>query len=285
MNTTVVIGCSNWRDYSFPAPIAALLWREVVGYKPLILLVKKDGTDWTSPPRNQVVTDFLVEHGLEFRYVNQVDPYESHVTAQNCRQHVAALNCFADDDWIMLSDADLWPLKRDFYHLHEGRKERFVMYYANGDHYQSYPTCHMTARARDWRSVMCLIRNDDLEGQLKKNLDAYLKPKMDGQAPSQASWKAWMNDQWMFTEWIRKMPWFPLDVFHIERVGHPPVDRLDRSAWPQSPVNLTSYTDSHILRPADQPENWPRMKEIVEQVLPKYADRIEKFRVDFVKGY
>lgn len=284
MTTHVIIGTSNWRDYSFPAPIAALLWREVVGYEPYLLLVGSDA-DWERPKRNQAVIAFLTEHKIQWRQIPQAEGYEVHVTAQNCRQHSAAMSWIHPDDWVMLSDADLWPLRRDFYHQHEETDHKFVFYYANGDHYQSYPTCHMTARASTWRELMNLEPNDDVTGQMKRNLDAHLKPKMDGKSPSAASWQAWMNDQWMFTEWVKKMPWYPSQCYNIERRGHPPVDRLDRGCWPANTFPISDYVDCHILRPADQPENWPRLMPILESLLPDHVLSIRKFRREFVDGY
>lgn len=282
--TRVIIGTSNWRDYAFCAPLAALLWREVVGHEPYLLLVGTE-EDWQKPKRNLAVLEMVRRLKIDHRLIPAADGYETHVTAQNCRQHAAALP-FANDDWLMLSDADLFPMKRDFYHQHGGASHRFVLYYANGDHYQSYPTCHMMARASEWRKLYGLKPSGDLTGQMERNLDNYLKPKVQGLAPSEVGWISWMNDQWMFTEWIKKQPWYPDGVLHIERKGHPPVDRLDRGC-PQdwNDLDVGRWTDCHTLRPADQEPYWGKVRKIFEALVPDHVQAIDEYRQAFVEGY
>lgn len=276
MSTKVILSSSSFRDYAFPVGIAALLWREVVGYEPFVFLCG-DGVP-------QVVENFLSDFGIRQQSLPQMEGYPVSVTAQNCRYHASTLT-FGSDDWLMLSDADIFPLKRDFYHQHEGSPHRFVFYYSNGDNYANYPTCHIAAQASQWRELMKLDVGfpSNLLAQMKLNIDEWLHPRVVGLPPSKAGMETWMVDMWMFMDRIKKEPWHPSECKMIEREGHPPKDRLDRSNWPAL-YNLKDYTDAHILKAPEQPENWARLRPIVAELLPQHLSRIDKFHEDFINA-
>lgn len=273
--TKVILASSTHPDYSFPVGIAALLWRDVVGYSPYVF---QCANDW-SLPTVTIPNDFMREMGIEACRIRLLDEWPIHVTAQHCRYHAAA-GSFHDDEWLMLSDADLFPLKRDFYHQHEDYAGRFAFYYSNGDNGENYPTCHIAARAKDWRDVMKLDTKDNICGSMRRNLEGYLRPKIAGLSPAEADFRIWVNDMHMFREWIGEKPWHPAECKMIEREGHPPKDRLDRSAWPAS-YDASKFVDAHILKEPSSAANWPRLRPIVEQLIPQHLARIDRFVEDF----
>jgi len=292
MTTRVIIGCSNWRDYAFPLPLTALLWREIAGYEPILLLVG-DEHYWSKPARSLTSLNAIRELEFEHYMLGYIYGYEDCTLAQNSRQHAAALSTIPDDEWLMPSDADLWPLTREFYHQHEISDKRFVLYYSNGDHYSSFPTCHMTGRAKDWRALMGLILPEEKGGMfvirenpithcVKNTLEAWLKPRQAGKGPSDAGWEAWMSDQRIFTERIKAQTWYPQEVLMIERKGHPPVDRIDRCCWPINP-SVRGMTDAHLPKAPDQ--EWDKIRPIVEQLLPNWLSWADKYRNEFIAGY
>lgn len=300
MTTHVIGGSSNWRDYAGAVPLASLLWRHVVGYECFWYLIGTE-EDWTKPARNKVVTDALDAWGIGYQRVEPLDYYEAGTQAQNIRHHAACDPRWNADDWLMMTDADLFPMKRDFYHQHEGSSARVVSYYSNGNNfiskenllqiaerrgeYQDLPTCHQTMRVSTYRD---LYGNEGMtpRDSMKRTLDAWLLPRQEGKDPSGASWQAWMSDQRCATEKLCRADWFPQEALLIPREGQPPVDRLDRAHpndWDNLDVNR--WTDCHTIRPIDQSPNWERVRPIFANLLPQHIAAIDKYREAFCAGY
>lgn len=283
MTEYAIVSSSAWRDYQFPLPITALLWREVVGIEPVCLLVG----DWTEHKRSKVTAEALFHHGIKFLPLGSIAGYEDPNFSQNCRQHAAADRMFKPEDYLITSDADLWVLSKEWMQRGD-RSKMFVSWYANGDHYQSLPTCHIGATTATWRRIMKIEPYEDIQSATKRSLDEWLKPRIEGKGPSDAGWVSWMSDQWRTTEVIknevfRDGKWTD-DIQLIERVGHSPLDRLDRGCWVDNP-DYTKYLDSHILRPADQPEFWPRIRALIAHFLPKHMDWVDQYHADYLAGY
>ena len=286
MTTYVAVSASTTRDYNFTLPLAALFWRDLVGFKPISLLAG----DWTKDARVKCALDALAHHGLPAVQVGALDGYDEGTAAQNVRQHAAGLPALEPDAWLIPSDADLWPLKRDWYHQHEGSDKQAFSYFSNGDHFvskqdviskldagntsfQSLPTCHIAARVLTWRELYALT--GDVAADTKRTLDGWLAPKLPGKAPNMAAWESWMSDQRIMTEKFCRASWFPDSVAFIPRVG-PPSDRLDRGDW--DPRYVKTAIDAHVLRPPDREGNWHRLLELVKLYLPQHVAWADEYR-------
>lgn len=315
--TTVAVSSSLDRDYSFLLPLSCLLWRDVIGFDPIALLVGTE-SDWRARERNSIVLDQLRRFGFDHAFVGRLDGYPDHTMAQNCRQHVTALN-IPDDRWVMPSDADLWPLKREFYQKHQGTGYKAVLYYANGDNFiskergiqhdprsvaersaaglrsQTIPTCHVTMKAREWRRIYGLEAAPAagfgmaVGDVTQRTLDRYFSrcDKSDGM-------NLWMSDQQIMTEALCHQKWFPSghlggdhgSVLAVTRHGHPPVDRLCRShpddwGWD----DFSKWTDAHLPKAPDQPEVWRNIFPMVARLLPERAAEIADYRDKHVRSY
>lgn len=293
--TVIAIGCSTSEDYAFLLPLTALLWRDVVGYEPHVMLVGSSDEWWHANRRSALVAEMLRGCRLPFEFIGRAEGYPDHTTAQNCRQHAAASDFFDDVTWIVPADADLWPLKREFYHQHEGTLHKAVCYYSNGDHFrdkqevlaraaeglgsQTIPTCHVAMRARDWRAIYGLKRGD-IAGSIKQSLDAWL-PSRTGR---EASMSLWMSDQQLMTEALCQQVWFPGMALMVERPGHPPIDRLDRShaPWPRT-FDAERWTDAHVHRQPWTDEHWADLSQIVAALLPQYVALASAYREEYVR--
>lgn len=281
MTTRVIIGASSIRDYQFLAPIAAILWRKLIGFEPFLLLTG----DWHANGRGKAALKALKHQGIHHWGLTGAPEYGEGTMAQNCRQHAAALDIWgADDPWLMPSDADLWPISREFYQQHENSGAKAVCYYANGDHYQTIPTCHVAMRASMWREVYGLRTDVSIESQIVKSVTAWLPHRQFWQ--NDPNFALWMSDQAMMSDKLRAQPWFanPAESKMVERRGHPPADRIDRGAWPAE-YDVTKYTDAHLLRPADQPENWPRVRDLLWRIAPDEVEWADRYQQEYVEGY
>lgn len=296
-HTTVVIGCSTTEDYAFLLPLTCLLWRELVGYEPLALLVGSRAV-WSSFPHGALVLATLEEHRIAHEFLPVVLGYPDHTIAQNCRQHAVALDRFQPSDWIVPSDADLWPLRRSFYHQHEGTSYRVVCYYSNGDHFNltnkdeilalaerglgsaTLPTCHVAMRAGDW-SALYQPKRGDVSGSIKRSLETWL-PSRTGRP---ASMSLWMSDQQLMTEKVCQQPWFPAHALMIERIGHPPMDRLDRShsPWPKV-IEPEQWTDAHMHRTPWSDVRWEDCLNLVKTFLPERTGVAQAYHRAWVRA-
>ena len=265
------MSASHYADYAFPVGIAALLWREVVGYEPVVFVCG----EWTG--KAIVAREFMAEHLIETLDIPAMEEWPVHVTAQNVRYHAASL---FRDQWLMLSDADLFPLRRDFYHQHEDFDGRFCFYFSNGDSGLRYPTCHIVARSEHWCEVMGINEHGNLLGQMRRNIAPWIESVTHGKSPSEAGMAVWVTDMHMFAARIKAMPWYPVHCKMIEREGHPPVDRLDRSNWPAN-YNVSNYVDAHILRATHEPRNWERTRPILEALIPQHLESIDRYVTAF----
>ena len=199
-------------------------------------------------------------------------------------QHTAVLTDFDDSDFIILSDADLWPLRYDYYHQVDHTK-KMTFWQANAYNYENHCTCHMGASAATWREVMGLTQDGDLTRQLKHTLDTDLQELQDGWANQEPggmglSWVAWNFDEWNTSRRIREMDWYPDQCQMIERVF---TDRLDREGWPSVIGTLEGKTDSHLLRPAQSPENWSKVRQVLGLLSPSLLSWADGFHAEYME--
>lgn len=291
-DTVVAIGCSTDSDYDFLIPLTALFWRDLIGHCPRVFLVGSEEDRHSG--RLSVSLRALRHHGIEHFFVGRVEGYQDATVAQNVRHHAAADPFIAGEQWVMLSDADLWPLRREFYHQHSGRRERVVCLYANGDHFQgkaitlakfeagenfqSIPTCHVTMRARDWRSVYDLSPGDVI-GSTVKTLHA-MDPWMTRCKDKNLA--RWCCDQWYVTERLCRQHWFPSQALMVERRGHPPMDRYDRSLTDMWNHFDPIWTDAHLLKNPSREESWRKIWPIVDCLLPQHAEWAQRYWREYV---
>lgn len=311
--TVVALGCSVDRDYNFLLPLTALLWRERIGHHPICLLAGSEES-WRDCKRTNVAYEALVEHGIAHRFIGYAEGYPPHTTAQNCRQHAAALTQVADDDWLMPGDADLWPLWRAFYLQHASFTGRAALYYANGDHFQgkevtleraaaglpcqTLPTCHAVMRGKDWREVYDVIPGD-VASSTRKTLDEWFATRSKSSTHDDGMVR-WMSDQQIMTEKLCRQPWFPSgappsgdgahvigEVLFINRRGHPPVDRLDRSHlhdWSTGPFQARKWTDAHMHKAPEEAAQWSATLPIVDACLPNHAEWARRYHDRYVEA-
>ena len=313
-STIVCIGCSTDADYVFLAPLGALLWRDLVRFEPRLFLVG-DAAEWQNKTHTRASLNAMHLHGIGHRFIGRLPGYRDSTLAQNIRQHAACDPSIAPDTWCAMSDADLWPLRRDFYVQHESSDARCVLLYANGDHfagaaetlrraaigqaYQSIPTCHVIMRAATWRETYRYISSDPV-ASMAWTLGRWLNPKMrkPGNDPG---WEAWMSDQRKLTEALCEQPWFPEfrvddknrdgvyrvgDVLFVTRHGHPPLDRLDRSLtndWKVRPY-YPRWTDAHLHKNPFNDEHWNDTLPVIEYHMPQHLEWARRYREEFVAG-
>jgi hypothetical protein len=299
--TLVAIGCTTDSDYSSLLPLTCLLWREVVGFQPLALLVG-DAAKWQANSKAKVALDALDELNIARLFVTPQGDFTEVTMSQCCRLRAAALDFIGDDDWIIPGDADLWPLRKEFYQRHEGTNYKLVSYYWNGDHFltkqvfrerieqkrraQTIPMCHAAMRAKTWREFF-VPDVKDVSLATHRSLTSWFAsyPRND--------LNTWMADQDILTDGLCRQKWFPNgrpnedggtyacgDVLFVGRKGHPPVDRLDRENFPKCtlvvPVD-SRLVDAHLPR-SPLSEHWPVISVLFGMFAPRHATWTSTYR-------
>jgi len=305
--TIVVTSATPEADYSFPLPLTCLLWRELVGFEPIVYLVSSSA--WLRPGPKACV-DALKMWGFKVIEFYPIEGHDNVVNSKHVREHAAVDPGIAPDTWIMPADADLWPLQCEFYHQHEGAQEKAVLYYANGDGFKSkaetitsfqegrrfptIPLCHATMRAREWRqswelhagllasSMRQTFANDGVS-------DASRVPPDE----IRVGWEWWVrSDQRVLTWRLCQQPWFHDKgqgdkVRYIERSKRkgPPDDRLDRgilSDW----TNLGEkfWVDSHIFKQPQLHQHWLKLYALFALRLPKFAEWSLNYHRQYLGG-
>lgn len=277
----VAIGVTDNHNYAPFAPIVARYWRDRIEYTPIMCLVG----NWETPQGKLVIDELNQAEFATLAFAipeGEFPGIKSASISQGIRQHVASSTFFDDQDLLIPSDADLIPLKKEFYYQH---KDPITLYYANaheGEENSHVPACHQSMRVGTWRQVMGYKAGDNSISALcqsMKNLgmQEFINARI-------ADPKQWENE-WYFMQRYSSRRIFAsgLSLHRINREGRPPVDRLDRAYWPAT-YNANEFTDCHAIRPIWTSTNWPRFRLVIEQTMPDIVNWADKFILAYQKA-
>lgn len=316
MSTLAVFSASQHRDYSFLAPITALFWRDVIGHTPRVLLTGAEA-EWSAPGSKadnryrfgtQTALQALRSFGIETTFVPMPAGaiWQTATWAQVIRPNVVADASIPADQWVIMSDADLWPLRRSFYVQHEGAsRARLVSYYSNGDHFfgkanvlerftarmpfQTLPMCHVAMRASEWRTLLgiSLMNEPSIAASADYHLAEYDRSFLAHFAGPDRGMAIWCADQYMLTHRICAQDWFPSEALLIQRRGLPPDDRLDRGNWRDwSPDRFDAdrWTDAHVHKGPEEPERWATLLPVIDALMPQHSSWARAYREDYCRA-
>lgn len=267
MSVRPVISSSHDHSYQPFAPMTILMWREVIGWDPILLLVE-DEEAWSRTAFDRVMLEYLRQINADFRFIGKIEGYETAQQAQSSRQHVAALD-LPEDDILMTADIDMFPLSKLWFHQHDATKWDFTLFYSNAYGNMNPPvsppyhcTSYMAGTVKVWREIMGLKVTGEVASQLQSNFDKHLGRACD-------SWTAWNCDEVFFGSRIKAWDGYPDRCQMIPRYGGPPDDRVDRSNWPTtlSKTYLSSKVDAHCIRPPALAPNWKPLRELLSYYL------------------
>jgi hypothetical protein len=225
--------------YSFFVPLTARAWRRI-GWEPLLLLVG-DETEWRRDRRSACVLEEAAPQA-EVVFVPRQPGAADYTLAQVVRLCAASLDG-ADDDYLVVSDVDMWPLGPQLFATRDLSCD-FHLFNADayGDPPDRFPICYMGGRRSAWRSIF------ELDGGLAAVLGRIPWPA-DGD---------WNFDERFATQRLRAWAGFDRRCQRIARAPGPAHGRIDRIAWNWD-GRLEGLRDAHLCRPAFVDENWQRV--------------------------
>lgn len=264
--------------YAFFLPITARLWM-ALGYRPLVQLVGTPA-EWLADARLRLVLDETSRAGARIHWLGDPAPWYPSALSQWSRLFAHRTPRLHPSTWIVTSDVDMWPLSGEFFNR---RTDGVALWYANAyapvwSDAPKWPICYLGANANIWQEVM------GGEGGVAEATRGLLTADI-GPDPSRWTSPSWSDVQWFgdeesFGRRLRAWPRFPVGVLPIDRAGQPPVDRVDRSAFP-AVATTAGFADAHLLRPGHSSENWPRIAPLVTD--PDTRAWAETYREKFLE--
>ena len=263
-------------DYAFYLPLTVLAWRRI-GFESIILIVGEK-SQWEIHPVLSHVLDTLTKLSDICTVLFLSADVENHVMlSQTARIFVANLKEFpgSSSDFIMTTDADLWPLRREHYHypvMNRSSSNLLMLLHSEccgsftlgGRDYTMLPISNVGASAATWKEI---INVDDMmtTHSAAENILDYFK-KMFGERVRNSVVFAsddWFMDQKMMSvridQWIHRQNSSSSDVPTVYKVSDSGYFRIDRSDWNVDeiqPYSLANYYDAHLILDGFMPDNW-----------------------------
>lgn len=251
----VILSTNNGATYSFFSPMTSLLWRRNMDYYPIIFACGE------LDQKANYALDCARDFGAEIQYVKTVAGYTDQNISQISRLFAAALPV-SSDSYILTGDIDMWPLSKPYFHQQDMNK-KIHLFGANTSNHQKYPICYIGMLADLWRKLIGLDASKSMEENLETVLDKYL-----GKNPT--SDDGWYFDEKFFFSKIKVWEGYPHNCHMIDRpfVNGLLKGRVDRERWTYNGYN-SDMIDSHVLRPGFYDNNWPRLLQMLRDLLPK----------------
>ena len=166
------VNANSPENYIFHLPIAALAWKRI-GFEPLILIVHSNMSDMNQLDKKTI--DYLNQLEIKIFYVETSPSYEK-ITAMIVRLFIGILpgSLIDDNDFVLTSDTDLYPVKSSYYNLYSLSSEKILIWNAyccgnfkfKSEEFVKYPMGHIGMKKRLWRELMKLDANNVLTGKL-----------------------------------------------------------------------------------------------------------------------
>lgn len=267
MKKWVVLSCTPNSQYDFFLPIAVRLWRNRIGYEPVIVLVGSE-KDWASG-HAKVARD-ATQGRIEL--FESIPGIPDAAVAMALRQQVAALE-FDPDDVLMIGDVDLFPVDRDFYHQYDPAKNPVGVYYAETYLDEYWPAYGISMPVRNWRQVMGTGQGDFRAAVERVFTDENVRAL--GMADKIGTWdtRFWTFDE-RYASFKIKTSRFANDVATFTSlIG---TKRPERFKLPSQPY-AQDYVDFHCSRPGWTMENWPDIRHMLAQMIPEDLRWIDQY--------
>lgn len=189
----------------------------------------------------------------------------------------------SNNDYLITSDVDLFPLVASFYHLNY-TKDILISNYKccgffkhNNNSYHMYPMGNIGAKVKTWKELIAI---GNKASHLPKTVDdivLYLRPYFGGLIDKRVikgeHSQGWSMDQKLVSMLIegRIQAHNQSSVQFVGRIGY---DRLDRSAWT---IKYFSHAqDAHVLHNMYNVHVWRKMLPFFQEL---YRDSHISYRI------
>jgi hypothetical protein len=213
------------------------LWKEHIGWGTLVYFVGEV---------DSFIVQKTIEAGARVRHCSRLLPgFTGATLAQNIRLFVPLDDRIEENSYLLMTDADMWPLSRTYFNESQDWSKDLHLFNAFGmDPGESeYPLCYIGATVAIWRQMISRFRLQDSHGYRDQPLATKLIKEWSG-----------------YPDRVQKMarsldPRFP--GFHMRYT-----DRLDKVEWRDL---RCGDVDAHVLRPTSL-DDWQRLELLLIQM-------------------
>ena len=291
-----VYGCMYPRghnvNYAFYLPLTARAWKRI-GFESIAVLT---GTyeRWQNSTLTKLVVDNLKNQAV-IVFLDTTDLH-SMLVSQISRMFMASVLDWKDrENYIISSDADLWPLAdATYYHLYPGKHilSLNAMCCGHFDHrgrqYRMLPMANIGMNVTTWRQVLKTLSVDNNfttcnEVATARDMVDNFRKEFGGivDKPYNKGSKAWFLDQKMLSVRIDDflhgngrsyMQMVPRQVF---------MDRIDRGRW-LVPDTLDGIVDTHLPYDGFKDKPWATMVPLIRLMYPEHiVAQLQTYKTDF----
>ena len=261
---------NNNYNYVFIIPLTVLAWKRV-GYDTLMLIAGSE-VEWKNHTVLSAIYRYLMKLDCTVHFLN-CEPKHRTMISQVSRLFAASVlrDLLRDDDYLITSDSDLWPINSSIYELKSPpykivntNSDCCGYFDFNGTTYKMLPMCSTGASTATWLELLA----DDIPPQTAADILLYFNKRFGNDSTKQEVQKGenagWYSDQRMMSilvqEWINRnnrssVQYIPRDVRR---------DRIDRARW-TSP-SLVNKTDAHLLENAYNYKTWFQLTPLLRQM-------------------
>lgn len=255
----------NYRsyDYAFALPLTALAWQRV-GFKSVVLVAGKR-CEWDNEPPLAHILKLLDDLKAIVIFLESPLRYRT-ILGQTGRLFVSNLAEFPGrpHDYVITTDADLWPLLREHYVPRPGHDLVLVHGLCcgfrtwNNRTFRMYPMSNVGASVAVWRQVM--NENRTLVGKDPESILAYLEETFGHRVREDihVGETEWYFDQYMLS--MRLEDWMGRHgnqtVYYVSDAGLSRVDRIKWDVDAMDQGNFSRKYDSHVPLRGYIPSQW-----------------------------
>lgn len=279
-------------DYAFYLPLTVVAWRRI-GFESLVLIVG-DKVEWQNDPILSYVLDNLQnlqpDVTVLFMAAKSVNRM---MLSQTARIFVANMEGFPGrpSDFIMTTDSDLWPLRKEHYYLPEGNIESRLMllhsdccrpFKFGGRSYKMQPMSHVGASVATWREIFnhhdSNIGNSSVA--IAKDSESILNyfQKIFGEKVRDRVLFAsghWFLDQKLLTlridEWFNRQNSSSQEhcVYQVSDDGFERLHRMDWNVQDLTASSFRRFYDAHLPVAGFKPVKWKTIKPLLHLMYDK----------------
>lgn len=265
----VVLSSDARQDYSFFIPLTCIMW-QAQGFMPILFLAGSID-EWYTNPRLKLAITYARSIGVRLHFLGNFEGHQTSTMAQVARLCGGSLRGIPGDTYLMTSDMDMWPLGSWPGGKPVAEGKPIQLYYANAYGQDPafpapyhFPMCYIGMTAATWRSVM-----GHEEGKIHEAVGGILSQctELIPEGHRKSDWE-WNFDEIYFGRKIAPhLGACDLINRDFSALGQM---RIDRGGWGIPQQGILSCADSHLVRPGFTPENWPRIRPLLEASLQSY---------------
>lgn len=253
-------------QYAANAPLSAYIWRHHMNFQPIVFVVGN-----VTLPHAKILVRAIEDAGAKVEIIEPIVNHSTATLAQIVRIAAFALPYISQNDYIITSDADIWPMSKTFWSSIFDFSKHFTI--VNGEFFRGgiggevgIAMCYVGGHALAWRAMIersfhafpeTLPLNElQCNCSNQNHLSARQIALSILTAGKQFRKEKWNNaakggDQWYWDQIFITYA-FRHAVKHFNASYHLGSGlgsrRLDRSGW-RFAGNIESHTDAHLIFP------------------------------------